>query len=246
MDSNITFTPTYLYIKQHSVTGLLYFGKTINKDPIKYKGSGTRWLNHINYHGKEFVETIWYQEFINKDELVKFALDFSIKNNIVKSDDWANLVLEDGINGGLNGYNHSDQAKIKLSIMNRGKILSKETRHKISESLKGKPKSEEHRLKMKDIWTGRQHTEESKIKMSENNVGMLGKIHSEETKQKMSESQAGRKHSDETKLKISEYNKGRSHPTIICPHCEMKGGRSAMKRYHFDNCKMKEFENEQP
>ena len=32
--------PTYLYIKQHSVTKLKYFGKTTKKDPVKYLGSG--------------------------------------------------------------------------------------------------------------------------------------------------------------------------------------------------------------
>lgn len=32
------FKPTFLYLKQHSVTGKLYFGKTVSKDPSKYKG----------------------------------------------------------------------------------------------------------------------------------------------------------------------------------------------------------------
>ena len=35
--------PTYLYIKQHSVTKLKYFGKTNSEDPIKYSGSGKYW-----------------------------------------------------------------------------------------------------------------------------------------------------------------------------------------------------------
>lgn len=52
------YTPTYLYIKQHTITGKLYFGKTI-KDPEKYMGSGTHWKRHINKHGKEHVETLW-------------------------------------------------------------------------------------------------------------------------------------------------------------------------------------------
>jgi len=42
------FQPTYLYIKQHTKTGKLYFGKTGN-DPEKYLGSGTRWKRHLNY-----------------------------------------------------------------------------------------------------------------------------------------------------------------------------------------------------
>lgn len=26
---------------------------------------------------------------------------------------------------------------------------------------------------------------------------------------------------------------------VICPYCEMKGGKGSMKRWHFDNCKFK-------
>ena len=45
-----TFNPTWLYIKEHNVTGLKYFGKT-TRDPLKYKGSGTHWTRHISKHG---------------------------------------------------------------------------------------------------------------------------------------------------------------------------------------------------
>lgn len=41
-ESGRTFEPTYLYIKQHSITGKLYFGKTV-KNPEKYNGSGSPW-----------------------------------------------------------------------------------------------------------------------------------------------------------------------------------------------------------
>ena len=94
-----TFKPTYLYIKQCKITGLKYFGKTIAKDPIKYKGSGKHWVRHINKHGNN-VETVWYQLFTDKDELVRFATKFSIDNRIVESSEWANLKIEDGLWGG--------------------------------------------------------------------------------------------------------------------------------------------------
>ena len=94
------FKPTYLYIKRHSITGLQYFGKTTKHDPIKYLGSGTYWKNHINKHGKEYIITDWYKLFTDIDELIEYAIDFSISNNIVKSENWANLCLETGIGGG--------------------------------------------------------------------------------------------------------------------------------------------------
>ena len=102
------FKPTYLYVKTHNNTGLKYFGKTASRDPLKYKGSGTRWLNHINYHGYDVTtEVIGY--FIDEEECKKSALDFSIKNNIVESTQWANIILEDGIGygAGLDGEKNS-------------------------------------------------------------------------------------------------------------------------------------------
>ena len=95
----ITFIPTYLYIKEHTETGLKYFGKTIN-DPIKYTGSGKYWLRHINQHGKDKIITPWYQLFTNKDSLIEYATKFSIENNIIESIEWANLDIETGLNGG--------------------------------------------------------------------------------------------------------------------------------------------------
>ena len=46
-----SITPTYLYVKQHSITGMKYFGKT-TRNPIKYIGSGKYWKRHISKHGK--------------------------------------------------------------------------------------------------------------------------------------------------------------------------------------------------
>jgi hypothetical protein len=45
---------------------------------------------------------------------------------------------------------------------------------------------------------------------------------------------------EEHKQKISEFQKGRPKPqkTLTCPYCKKQGG-NAMKRWHFDNCKMK-------
>jgi hypothetical protein len=59
MTSTTTYqeiTPTYLYIKQHSITGLKYFGKTTKSNPYKYNGSGKYWIRHINKNGKEHIK----------------------------------------------------------------------------------------------------------------------------------------------------------------------------------------------
>ena len=90
------YVPTYLYIKQHSVTGLKYFGKT-TQDPIKYLGSGKYWKPHIKKHSKEYVVTLWYMLFDNPELLSEFALLFSEHWDIVNSKVWANLILENGL-----------------------------------------------------------------------------------------------------------------------------------------------------
>jgi hypothetical protein len=93
------FKPTYLYIKTHNVTGLKYFGKTTGRRLKQYKGSGTRWLNHINYHGYDVTtEIVGY--FTDKEECRRTAIEFSVAHNIVESAEWANLIPEDGISGG--------------------------------------------------------------------------------------------------------------------------------------------------
>ena len=115
------FKPTWLYIKQHNITGLKYFGKTIF-DPIDYKGSGIVWTRHLEKHGND-VSTIWTQLFEDAISIKEYALKFSLENNIVESKEWANLKQEDGHMGGYYGQ-VSDEIKRKFSRINgRKKIL---------------------------------------------------------------------------------------------------------------------------
>lgn len=161
------FSPTYLYIKQHAVTGLLYFGKTTQKDPIKYLGSGRKWCNHIKKHGKEHVVTLWFELFTDKDELTLFAQQFSRDMDIIKSKSWANLCIETGFDGPV-GYTHTSTTKAHMSERKLGISRSEETKIKISSTLMG------HR-----------HSEETKNKFRH--------PASQSTRDKMSKSQRGRK-----------------------------------------------------
>lgn len=155
------FKPTYLYIKQHTVTGKLYFGKTI-QDPEKYHGSGVRWKRHIKKHGKKFVVTLWYELFDNIDEIQKFALSFSKALNIVESDQWANLKFENGLDGAPIGNVISliTRIKIKNSLTgrlgsNKGRIHSEESKEKNRQSHLGKIISKETRIKLSNAGRGR-------------------------------------------------------------------------------------------
>ena len=112
--------PTWLYIKQHNKTGLKYFGKT-TKDPYKYRGSGKYWKDHIRKHGND-VKTIWCELFDNKEILTEYAMKFSKENNIVESDEWANLILENGIDGNVPGNKASAELRQKLSQAHKGQV----------------------------------------------------------------------------------------------------------------------------
>jgi hypothetical protein len=95
--------PTVLYIKQHSITKLKYFGKT-TRDPLKYKGSGVDWRLHLKENGSEHIITLWVSEpYTDKDAIMEFALAFSRDNNIVESELWANRKIENGLDGGSYG-----------------------------------------------------------------------------------------------------------------------------------------------
>lgn len=146
----IDFKPTYLYIKQHSITGKLYFGKTVRKDPVKYEGSGTHWKSHFKFHGKEHVETIWHCLFHDKESIKEFAIMCSAQWDIVKSDNWLNLIPEDGIGNGVKDMKHSIEAKLKIGLGHKDKPKSIEQRTKMSISSKGKSKSDEHCAHIKE------------------------------------------------------------------------------------------------
>lgn len=200
------FIPTYLYIKQHSVTGKLYFGKTYAENPETYLGSGDYWTKHINAHGKEHVVTLWYCLFLDKESIVEFALSCSKMWNIVESDDWANLKEENGLDGGCSFQ--SDEAKLKNRLAHIGKRISDEIKRKLSTSHLGKT-----------------HTDDTKIKLSKLNSVDLHPFY-------------GKTHSIETKQKMAAAKVGIPHRTVTCPVCNKIGGVSAMKRYHFDNCRL--------
>jgi hypothetical protein len=110
--------PTFLYIKRHTVTGLLYFGKTTKTDVDKYTGSGVRWTRHMNVHGRK-VETLWYCLFTDQEALVEFATSFSKLHNIAESTEWANSIVENGLDGKPPGTKTPLEVREKISKSKR-------------------------------------------------------------------------------------------------------------------------------
>lgn len=93
--------------------------------------------------------------------------------------------------------------------------LSEETKEKIRQSLLGRP----------GTWKGKKHSDESLERMRKSHgIGKNNKNY-------------GRKNSLETIEKMRETAKSREK--IICPYCKKEGQNSAMRRWHFDKCKLK-------
>jgi len=188
------FKPTALLVMEHNITGLKYFCKTALLDRInRYKGSGTRWTNHLKVHGKD-VKVGVLGFYVEEERCRNAAKQFSVDNKIVESDEWANLVEETGMmdrnmSNNLNpfyGKKHTPEMKESMRLarlgrsVNKGAYRSPEQRAKISASLKGrKNPAVSQRL------IGRKLTAETKAKLSE-----AGKkrVWSDETREKIRQS----------------------------------------------------------
>lgn len=210
----------YLYVKTHNKTGLKYLGKTSNKDPHNYPGSGIVWKRHLEKYGYDYTTEILL-ETDNIQEIKEKGIYYSLLWNVVDSDDWANLINEQG-----DGGDTSNSENWKLSLERRRGTYVKE----------------------KNPFYGKTHTEETKIKLSKLASKQWKNIpKSEEHKRKISESNTGKVFSEERKQKISNAKKGKpahnkGKPTLkyFCCYCNKEiGGANNFKRWHGDNCKEK-------
>lgn len=181
------------------ITGMMYFGMT-RRNPFKYNGSGKYWKRHIAKYGFEQIKTVEVYGFDDQSLCSEFALRFSRANNIVESKEWANLQLENGIDGALPGKDHHIHHMINpmlgkthtIESKNRmrrigsdhwafGKSQSNETKKKRSDSLigranprKGIPVTVERLCKLKKAAERRRGVKRSEVtlkKMSENRKG---------------------------------------------------------------------------
>lgn len=133
------------------------------------------------------------------------------------------------------GTQHNEETKEKIRQNNiakgkkppsrKGSVTSDETKAKLREA------SIRNGNRPPDA-TGRKHTESTKAKMSKAKKGKPGHKQTQATRDKIAKTSLGRFVSDETKQKLRK-----SKPVVTCPHCNKVGGKGAMSRWHFDNCK---------
>lgn len=120
----------YLYLKTHNKTGLKYLGKTEQKDPHLYSGSGKYWKLHLRKHGYDYTTQILLATE-DKSELKETGLFFSRLWDIAQSNEWANLQEEKGDGGDTSKF-FTPESIEKIILSNKGPV-SQETRKKISQ-----------------------------------------------------------------------------------------------------------------
>src|ERR1022692_974286 len=91
-----------LLLKTHNKTGLKYLCKSEQDDYINYSGSGKYWKPHLKIHGKDIATELLY-ETGDFERFKDVCYTESIMRNVVKSEEYANLILENGSDGGGGG-----------------------------------------------------------------------------------------------------------------------------------------------
>lgn len=129
------FVPSRLYIKR--INDLWYFGKSSKNDLDSYPGSGKIWRDKMKKYGKDAIVTEWVSDwYYDEAEIREVALAFSIENDIIASPKWANLKLENGVDGGP--FLHTTESRKKISQSGLGQKRSALTRQKIAAGKLGK------------------------------------------------------------------------------------------------------------
>lgn len=155
----------YLYVKTHNKTGLKYLGQTSAKDPHKYSGSGVYWKLHLKKHGYDYTTEI-LKECQSKEELKNLGTYYSNLWNVIESEEWANLKIEQG-----DGGRQSEEVRKRIGEAGKGRtpwnkgkqVWSEEDRKQIGERTKLRgPQSAETIAKRIAKTTGKTRSDEQK------------------------------------------------------------------------------------
>jgi len=180
-----------VYLTRNLINNKIYVGAhSTNNLEDGYLGSGQNLKRAIKKYGKENFERIILHYCYNKEQTYEVEAQIIDISFVIRKDTY-NLCV-----GGCGGDVHTNETKLKMSNIKKGKSLPLTTRIKMSKSGKGRIFSKEHKIKISIGQKGHANFE--------------GKFHTEDTKRKMSESAKGKFKSEDTKKKMSESHKGRT------------------------------------
>ena len=196
---------------------------TAGKDKSKMAVAVLRLCNPTRHHALSKVTG-------RKYEHIKIALSASKKGIPAHPNTIAALNKSRNKNGGPNkGKTIHPNARAALSEARIGVALTEEHKKKLSVSLSGRKRSAEQRKTISESYFSSAAKQQHLKDMHENKKGIPL---SAEHKKKLSEAVKGKKISEENRLKLCKPKQ-----KLTCPHCNLTGGSSQLKRYHFDKCK---------
>lgn len=208
-------------IKTHNKTGLKYLCYTQKEDHDRYTGSGKYWKLHIKEHGYDVVTEVLFQSE-SYDEFLEKARHYSETYGVVKSQDWANLRIEDGDGGDtVSNKMWITDGMIDKYILKDAKIPVGWRAGRSNCIFKNSDKQREFSTRADTISRG------NSIKQAWD----AGKFANRK-------SHCGTPHSQETKDKLSKLAKQR--PKVICEHCGAKVSSAMYIRWHGEKCKKKQ------
>lgn len=223
-----------VYRTTNLINNKYYIGihRTNNLDD-DYLGSGVILKKSIEKYGKEnFKKEVLY---IFDNEKDMFSKELEIVNEDVMNDrNSYNCTL-----GGRGSWSHIDSSG--ENNPNYGKSLWK--KNKTQEEIDIINSKRASHGESNGMY-GKTHTLETKQKIIDANKKWIlteeGKTTKKKQAQELSKRMKDIPKSDKQKKKMSESAKKRweNNPELICPHCGKVGKGSAMKQWHFDNCKL--------
>lgn len=239
----------YIYETTNLINGKKYIGqhKCKNFDE-KYIGSGTYLHHAINKYGRENFECKMIEECDSREQLNEREIYWINFYNAVNSDCFYNIV--DG-GGGISGYKHSDDTKIKISKSHIGKKYSNETRKRMSNAQKlyfsthdiynkGVPMSDTQKLKLSNSLKEKYKDEDYKLRVRNGRKYTCGKANNSYGRIAINNG-INMKFVKEDEL--SEYlnngwNKGQiknnshyMHQKVKCPYCDRFISKSNLNKH---------------
>jgi hypothetical protein len=225
-------TAFYVYEHIRRDTGVVFYvGKGQGNRHCSKRDRNQYWHNVVNKAGGFDFRVVTENQ---SEELILLAEIEKI--NQLRTLGVALVNLTDG-GEGITGLKHSEESKRLMSqkLKGRSRKHTPESIEKIRQANTGVVFSDERKEKLRQKALGRKMLPHVKEALKER---MKSFKQSEETKEHLRQVNLGRKHTPETLIKMSAWQKDR--PKLICPHCNKAANVNMAKRWHFNNCKLKE------
>jgi hypothetical protein len=241
--------------EEHLIAHLLLVKMYPNNDKLVYAAN---WMTNRVKNNKQYG---WIKRQFSENESRLKTGHKRSNESITKQSNSLKEKYKNGYVSPLIGKKISDEHKKSISESNKGKQIPLKSRSNLEayvlrygdeginlykEHCKKKDSSSLNRyIKKYGLEEGTKKYQERKEllsnKMSGENNPFYGKKQSVESRKKISDSNKGKNklRTKEHNIKIGLANKGKKMESISCPHCHKVGGVTLMKRWHFDNCKLK-------